>query len=341
MTSRLASGLISIAALLLAGAGGVSAQNADIPRNIIIYVAGGAGSGMDFYSRILAHHMGRHIAGNPDMTVQVMPGAGGIRAADFLAHAAPKDGSVLATFPSGTLVEPLVGGRKTAVNTSEFQWIGAMSRDVSICIAGGQSGFKTLADAKERELVIAGTGAGSETDTIPLVLNDIFGAKFRVVSGYQGSPATLLAIERREVNGRCGISYSSLKALRPDWVPTKKINVLLQIGAEKSSELPDVPLASDIVPRPEDAELLNLLVGANSINRPYATAPGTPAARVSALRRAFDETMSDPEFSKEAERLGADIAPTSGEDVQKFIAKLYATPKPVVERARTLLGVKK
>jgi tripartite-type tricarboxylate transporter receptor subunit TctC len=313
------------------------AQEAKLPRNINIYIAGGAGSGMDIYSRILAPHMARHISADTSINVQVMPGAGGIRAANFMAQTAPKDGSAMATFASGPLVEPLVGSRKQGYDMSQFFWIGAMSRDVTLCISWAASKFQTLDDVKQNEMIIAGTGAGAETDTIPLVLNDVLKTKFRVVSGYQTTSDTLLAIERGEVSGRCGISYTSLKGSRPNWLSEKKVKILLQMGAEKNPELPDVPLASDIIPKAEDRQVLDLLVGGTSINRPFAVPPGTPAATVAVLRKAFDAAMVDPAFLQDVQNVAADISPTTGADVQTTIMKLYATPVPIVERAKRLI----
>lgn len=333
--------LPSVYIALLATTGVAGAQEAKIPRNIVIYIAGGAGSGMDIYARVLAPYMARHISPDTVMTVQAMPGAGGIRAANFMAQTAPKDGSAMATFPSGPIVEPLVGARKPGYDMSQFHWIGAMSRDVTICVSWADSKFQTLDDAKKSGMILAGTGAGSETDTIPLVLNDVLKTKFRVVSGYQTTRDTLMAMERGEANGRCGISYSSLKAARPDWLVEKKVRILVQIGAEKSPELPDVPLASQIIPKPEDVQALELLTGATSINRPFAVPPGTSAASVALLRKAFDAAMADPALLKEVRTMDADISPTSGDEVQKIVMKLYATPAPIVERTRHLLETRK
>lgn len=318
-----------------------SSQDADVPSNLVIYVAGGAGSGMDFYSRLLARHLGRHISGNPTISVQVMPGAGGLRAATYLAQAAPKDGSAIATFPSGPLVEPLIGSRKPSYDMSQFQWIGAMSSDVSLCIASEESKFKTIDDVKQRAMIVAGTGTGAETDTIPVILNEIMQTKFRVVTGYQTSPQTFMAIERGEAHGRCGISYSSLKASKPDWLLNKKVNILLQMGARKHPELADVPLASEIIPRVEDRQLLELLIGGTSINRPFAAPPGTPVTRIESLRQAFDTTMGDPAFLQESRALNAEISPTTGAEVQKVIMTLYATPVSVVARAKRLVELHK
>ena len=307
-------------------------------KPITIYVAGTAGGGIDLYARFLARHLGRHIPGNPSVNVQDMPGAGGIRAANFLAETAPKDGTVLATFPGGPLIEPLVGARNPGYDMSQFQWIGAMSRDVSLCISWKDSPFQTLDDTKKREFIVAGTGAGSETDSYPLALNAALGMKTRIITGYLGSKETFMAIESGEVHGRCGMSLSSLTAAKPDWLRDKKVNVLLQIGAEKSPELADVPFILDLVKTPEDRQMFELMMVGTVLGRPFAAPPGTPPARVEALRRAFEATMSDPVFLAEAKQTSAEIKPTMGVQVQEIMLKTYATPKPVTERVRALIN---
>ncbi len=324
------------ATLFVAASPALAQQGETMPRVLTVYVAGTAGGGIDLYARMLGRYIGKYIPGNPVVNVQDMPGAGGIRAANFIADAAPKDGGALGTFPGGPLAEPLVGLRNPGYDMSQFQWIGAISRDVSLCISWGPTAFKTIEDARKNEMIVAGTGAGSETDTIPLILNDVLKTKFRVVTGYLGTKETIMAIENGEAHGRCGLTYSSLKASRPDWLSDKKINVILQMGLEKSPELPDVPLASDLL-GPEDKQVLELVTMGTAVGRPFAAPPGTPPARVEILRRAFDAAMKDPALLEEGRTIQAEISPTSGEEVQKIITRLYATPKPVVDRAKKLL----
>ena len=324
-------------ALALAAASPVLAQQGEtMPKTITIYVAGTAGGGIDLYARMLGRHIGKYIPGNPTINVQDMPGAGGIRAANFIADSAPKDGGVMGTFPGGPLAEPLIGARNPGYDMSQFQWIGAISRDVSLCISWKGTPFKSLDDARKQEMIVAGTGAGSETDTIPLILNDVLKTKFRVVTGYLGTKETFMAIESGEAHGRCGLTFSSLKASKPDWIRDDKINIMLQMGLEKSPELPNVPLASDLL-SPEDKQVLELVTMGTAVGRPFAAPPGTPPARVQILRRAFDAALKDPALIEEGRLIQAEISPTPGEEVQKIIGRLSATPKPVVERAKKLL----
>jgi tripartite-type tricarboxylate transporter receptor subunit TctC len=305
-----------------------------IDRPVIIYVAGTAGGGIDLYARLVGRHIGRHIPGHPLVTVQVMPGAGGIRAANYLVKTAPRDGTAIATFAGGPLLEPLIVARSAGYDPSQFTWIGAMAKDVGLCLSSASSPFKTIDDVRKREMIVAGTGAGSETDTWPVILNDLLGTKFKVVTGYLGSRETIVAIERGEADGRCTFSLSALKTAKPDWLRPGRANLLLQIGYEKSSELAGVPLIFDLLTKEEDRQMVALLAAPTAIARPFAAPPGLPADKAAVLRRAFDATMKDPEFLAEAAKMQADISPTTGEDVEKSVARMYATPTSVVERLK-------
>ena len=309
-----------------------------IDRPVTIYVAGTAGGGIDLYARLVSRHIGRHIPGKPAVTVQVMPGAGGIRAANYLAEQAPRDGTAMTTFAGGPILEPLIGARNPGYDMSSFTWIGAITKDMGLCIAWGATPFKTIDDVKRQQMVVAGTGAGSETDTWPIVLNDVLGTKFKLVTGYVGTQETILAIERGEAHGRCVFSYSALKIAKPDWLRDKKINVLVLTALERSPDFPGVPAVVDLVTKQEDRQLLELMVGPSVMARPFAAPPALPANKAALLRRAFDATMQDPEFRAEAERIQADLAPTAGEAVQELVARLYATPRPVVERVKKILA---
>ena len=304
-----------------------------IDRPVVIYVAGTAGGGIDLFARLVGRHLGRHIPGNPTVTVQNMPGAGGIRAAYQVANAAPRDGTALVTFASGPILEPLIGARNPGYDMSQFTWIGAVTKDVSVCLSRGTARFKTIDDVRKQEMVIAGTGAGSDTNIWAIIINNLLGTKFKLVSGYPGTQETILAIERGEVQGRI-ISLSALKTAKPDWLRDGNTNFLLQLALEKSSELPDVPLIFDLLTSEEDRQMISLLVGPTAMSRPFAAPPGLSPGKAALLRRAFDATVKDTEFLAEAARIQADVAPTTGEDVQNIVARMYATPRPVIERIK-------
>jgi tripartite-type tricarboxylate transporter receptor subunit TctC len=330
---------LCVASLLLGWTHAGHAQSPDtIDRPVTIYVAGTAGGGIDLYARVVARHLGRHIPGKPSVTVQLMPGAGGIRAANFLAEQAPRDGTAITTFAGGPILEPLIGARNPGYDMSQFTWVGAVTKDFGLCMAWGASQFRTIDDVKKQQMIVGGTGAGSETDTWPIVLNDVLGTKFKLVTGYVGSQETILAIERGETHGRCVFSYSALKTAKPQWLREKLINVLLLTALEKSPDFPGVPAVVDLVSKPEDRQLLELMVAPGAMARPFVAPPGVPANRATLIRRAFDATMQDPDFRADATRIQADVAPTTGEDVQRLVERIYATPRPVIERIKKLLA---
>jgi len=325
-----------IAATGLTGA--AQAQSETFDKPITIYVAGTAGGGIDLLARALARHMGKYVPGAPNIVVQDMPGAGGIRAAHFLAESAPRDGTAIGTFAGGPVIEPLIGARNPGYDMSKFTWVGAVSKDVGVCLSYGTTPFKTIEDLRDKQMIVAGTGAGSDSDTYPIILNEVLKTKIKLITGYLGTKETIMAIETGEAHGRCSVAYSALKMARPDWLRDKKINVIMQFGLEKSSELPDVPLVLDFVKNPEDRQLMELLMGTMAVARPFMAPPGVPEGRATALRRAFDKTMKDEGFLAEAKQLQLDVEPTAGEEAQKIVQSMYATPKAVVERAKKLLS---
>jgi tripartite-type tricarboxylate transporter receptor subunit TctC len=330
---------VVLLALTFAHAGHAQDTTKDtIDRPVSIYVAGTAGGGIDLYARVVGRHLGRHIPGKPTVTVQVTPGAGGIRAANFLAEQAPRDGTAIATFANGPILEPLIGARNPGYDMSQFTWVGAVTKDFGLCIAWGKSPFKTIDDVRKQQMIVAGTGAGSETDTWPIILNEVLGTKFKVVTGYLGSQETILAIERGEAHGRCVFSYSALKTAKPDWLRDHKINVLVLTALEKHPDFPGVPAVVDLVGKPEDRQLLELMVGPTGMARPFVAPPALPPGKAAALRRAFDATMRDPEFLADAAKIHADVAPSTGEQVQALVERIYATPRPVIERVKKLLS---
>jgi len=238
----------------------------------------------------------------------------------------------------GLTHKKLIGARDPGYDMSQFTWVGAVAKDVGLCMALNTTPFKTIDDVRQQQMVVAGTGAGSETDTWPVVLNEVLGTKFKLVTGYLGSQETIIAIERGEAHGRCVFSYSALKTAKPDWLRDKKINVLLLTALEPHRDFPGVPPVVELAKTPADRQLVELLVGPTAMARPFTAPPGVPAPIATLLRRAFDATMKDPEFLADAGKIQADVQPTTGEDVQRLVARLYQTPRPVVERVKKLLA---
>ncbi len=310
-------------------------------KTITLLIGGTAGGGLDTVARIFARHASRHIPGNPTITPQLMPGAGGIRVVDFLAGGAPKDGTTIAVIPSGPLVEPLVGGRKIAYKMTDVVSLGAWANDFSLCAAWHTSGFKTLDDVMKREMTVAGTGAASTPDTFPKVLNATIGTKFKVITGYLGTQETIMAVERGETHGRCGWSWSSLKGTKLDWVNDKKVHLILQMGASKSPLFPDVPFALDLAKGEAERQMMAVMFKPMALSNAFLAPPGLPAQRVTELRKAFDATLADKETIAEAVKLMKDEpSPTSGAAMQKIMDEMYATPEPIVARLREVLTAK-
>jgi len=308
-------------------------------KTVRIIVGFSAGGGYDAYSRLFARYMSKYLPGNPTIVPQLMPGAGGIRMIDYMNSVAAKDGTVIGIVPPGPIIEPLIGKRQASYRMSDFVAIGAMTKEVSLCVSWGPSKFKTIQDAMSQQMVVAGTGAGASPDIYPVVLNEVIHTKFKVITGYQGSQETIMAIERTEVDGRCGWGWSSLKSTKPDWIREKKINLLLQLALAKSPSIPDSPLVMDLVKDQADRQMLTLLFGPLSINKPFFAPPGLARERVTELRKAFAEAMNDAELRAEVIKLtGEDIEPTSGEDAQKLVADMYATPEAVAHKLRDILS---
>jgi len=309
-------------------------------RQVTLLVGGTAGGGIDLGARLLSRFLGKHLPGEPTVTVQTMPGAGGVRLLEHLVHAAPRDGTHIGAFATGPVLEPMIGGRKIGYTMTDFTAIGALEKDVTFCATLASSPVKTVEDAKTRETTVAGTGAGSNTDVEPIVLNEVIGTKFKVITGYLGTQETLAAIERREVDGRCGFGWLNLNAAKPDWLPGKKINLLVQIGLAAHSKLPDMPLALDLAKTEPDKQLIRLLAAPLTISRPYLAPPGLPPDRAAEVRKAFMDAVGSEGFRSDYARstAGEMPDPTDGEIMQATLARTYATPKDVSERLRRIVS---
>jgi tripartite-type tricarboxylate transporter receptor subunit TctC len=304
-------------------------------KTIQVLVGFGPGGGYDLYARTLARYMGRHIPGNPTMVPQNMPGAGGVKAMNYLYNVARKDGTVMATFARGLVVEPLLGHTQgIQFDATKFTWVGSVTNEISVCAFWYTSPVKTWEDMKTKPHKIGGSAAGADSDVFPIVLKNIFHLPTRLVTGYAGGGADInLGMERGEVDGRCGWSWSSMLSQSRQLLEGKKVNVVLQLGLEKHEDLPNVPLVMDLPSSPEDKAALKLIVSRQSIARPFAAPPGVPADRVAALRTAFDATMKDPDFLAETKKLALEVRPVSGAAVEQLIKDVYASPPEVVQRA--------
>jgi tripartite-type tricarboxylate transporter receptor subunit TctC len=308
-------------------------------RTVTIVVGYSVGGGYDVQARVLARHLGKHIPGNPSVVVQNMPGAGSLRAANYIYNAAPKDGTMLGVFARGMAMEPLIGASSTNFDARKFAWIGSGTNEVSVCATWHAAKVKTWADGLAIPFTVAGEGSGSDPDIFSIMLRNVFGAKMRLVSGYPGGADMTLAIERGEVDGRCGWTWSSVKLQRPDWVTGHKLNVLIQLAMQPSPELPGVPLIIDLATTERQRQIVNLVVlSRQAMGRPLVAPPGTPDDRKEALRRAFDATMADPDFVAEAAARGLEVNPVTGADLDKLLVELYATPAAILAEAKAIIA---
>jgi tripartite-type tricarboxylate transporter receptor subunit TctC len=308
-------------------------------KTLRVVVGFSPGGGYDLYARELGRYLGRHVPGNPAVVVQNMEGAGSLKAANYLYNAAPRDGTVIATFARGIVFEPLIGHPEGAqFEAVKFNWIGSISNEVGVCAFMSSRGIASWQDMLTKRTVIGASGAGADSDAFAIVLRNLFQLPMKIVTGYPGGADMNLAIERGEVDGRCGWSWSSILGTKRDWLVNKQIRITLQIALQKHEDLPDVPLIMDLVSDPSRVAALKLLVSRQSIARPFAAPPDLPAERVEALRRAFDATMADPEFLAEMKRQALEVRPVGGTEVQSLMREIYASPADAVKLARELLA---
>ena len=307
-------------------------------KTIRIVVGFGPGGGYDLYARQLGRYLGRHVAGNPTIVVQNMVGAGSLKAVNYLYSVAPRDGTVIATFARGIVFEPLIGHLDGAqFEAPKFNWIGSITNEVSVCATNASRGIRTWQDMLVKPTVIGASGAGADSDVFPIVLRNLFHMPMRIVTGYPDGSNLNLAMERGEIDGRCGWSWSSIVSRNRDWLTGKRIDVTLQIALQKHDELPGVPFIMDLTKDQRSDAALKLIVSRQSIARPFAAPPGVPADQVEALRRAFGETVADSDFRAEMQAQSLEVRPVGGAEVQNLIRDVYATPPDVVKFARDLV----
>jgi len=302
-------------------------------REVRLLIGYSAGGGYDTYARVLARHLGKHIPGNPTVVPQNMPGAASLTLTNYLYNVAAKDGSVIGTIARGMAMAPLLSGQGTRFDASEFSWIGSLNHEVSVCVSWHTSDVKTMQDLQTRQLIVGGTGAASDMDTFPIVFSNLLDANIKLISGYPGGNDILLAMERGEVDGRCGWSWSTVVSTRSEWINDDKLNILVQVALEKHPDLPDVPLVTEFADSEDELMALELIFARQVMGRPYVAPPGIPVERREALRRAFDATTRDEEFLAEAARLQLELNPVSGEAIDALISRIYGASDNAVRLA--------
>ncbi len=302
-------------------------------RELRLLIGYSAGGGYDTYARLLARHLGRHVPGNPTVVPQNMPGAASLRLANYLFNVAPKDGSVIGIVARGMAMEPLLSARGTRFEASELSWLGSLNNEVSVCASWHTSDVKTMQDLMTRELIVGGIGSASGTDVFPLVVRNLLGANIRLITGYPGGNDILLAMERGEVDGRCGWSWSTVQATRPDWIAEGRLNMLVQFALEKHPDLPDVPLVTEFADSEDERMALELIFARQVMGRPFLGPPGIPPERLDALRRAFDATADDPALRAEARQMQLELNPVSGEEIDALLERVYGASENAIRLA--------
>jgi tripartite-type tricarboxylate transporter receptor subunit TctC len=301
-------------------------------KQVNVIIGFTTGGGYDLYARFVAKHMGSHLSG-ATLIPQNMPGAGSLKAANYIYNVAPKDGLTWGIVEQGVIFEPLFGNEGAQFDAVKFGWIGGVNDEVSTCQAWHGSPVKTFDDAFKKEMTVGGTGPGGDPYVFPKVLNAVLGTKFKLVSGYPGTNEIWAAMEKGELDGICGWYWSSITSRKNDWLVNKQIIPLVQVGIHKHPNYPDIPLVLDYAKSEADRQVLELTFANMAMGRPFMAPPGLPPARLATLRRAFADTMKDPAFLADTQKAMLEVNPTTGEQVEALLQRLHAYPKDVVDRA--------
>jgi len=304
-------------------------------KTVEILVGFSPGGGYDVYARALARSIGNHIPGKPAVVVKNFTGAGSLRLARYLQDAAPRDGLTFGTIDNGLLIASLMNPN-VGFDASKLSWIGAISKDLQVVLTWNASRAKSVDDLRQVQSVFGATGRDDIRYTSTNILRKVLGANIKIVTGYPGTTDIRLAMERGEIDG-ISESWSSLKATKPEWLAENKINLIVQFGFEQHPELPAIPLIGSFARSPIELEALKLIFSPAEAGRPFGAPPGIPANRLAALRRAFDETMKDPEFVVFTAQAKLDVGPSSGEKTETFLSKVHGSSSAAVEMARKLL----
>lgn len=306
-------------------------------KTVSIAVYGIAGSAYDVYARLLSRYMPNHLPGTPSMIVRNIPGAGGLTATRYLYFQAPKDGAVIGSISRGIPFEPLLGDTAVGFDPLKFVWLGSMEKETTIFISWHTSKVKTAQDLFTKDLLLAGTGAGADSEIVSRALNGILHTRIKIISGYQGASAAALALERGEIEGIYW-TWNGINTAHPDWLRDLKLNLLFQTRSTPHPALPNVPLVMSLAKTDEQRQELALLFARDPLGRPFLAPPDVPADRVAALKKAFNDSINDPALKAEAAKAKMEIELVTGEEVTDIIRHAYETPKPIVEKVRKAMG---
>lgn len=306
-------------------------------KTIAIVVGHQAGTGFDVYTRVFIRHFGRHIPGNPRVIVQNMPGASGIKSANWLYGVAPKDGTAIGTFSQNVPLEPLFGNKKAKFDPAKFNWVGHMDRSVAVCGVHKSAGIKNFEEAQKKQVLIGASGATGPLVKSANAVKGLLGANFKVISGYRGSRSIKGAILKGEVQGICGLPWSTIKSFWASELKSGDFSAIIQLSGGKVDELKGIPHAKAMMKTDEQRKLYNLIFGVQEIGRMYVMPPGVPADRLAAIRKGFMNTMKDKAFLADAKKTRISINPSSGDAVAKKWAEYMKTPQALVDKAKAIV----
>ncbi len=337
--------MLSTAALVTAMAWSVSPASAQDAaqfysgKTVTFIVGYGAGASYDSGARLIGRYLGKYIPGKPNVVIQNMPGAGSMVAANQLYNASAKDGTVIGMFGRGLYLEALFGNPAVKFDPVKFNWIGSHGREVSFLVTGKDTGFRTVADIREREIIVGASGPGADTHSFALVLRTLLDAKVKIVSGFPGQADAFLALDRGEVHGNAGATIGTVMALRPNWLKEPGLaNFVVQLATERHPTLlQGVPLIMDFAKNDVDRGAMELAFARQGMAYKFAAPPGVPADRVEALRTGFRGAVKDAEFLADAARINADVGAMEGEEIAKIIAGAYMKTPEVLTRAKAAL----
>ena len=305
-------------------------------KQVTVLIGFGTGSGYDTWGRLVARHIGKHLPGKPNAIPQNMPGAGSFVATNNIYSVAPKDGSVIAIIARDAALGPLSGAPGARFDATKLIWVGTPTTETNVCLIFHTAKAKTIDDLYKMEVILGDTGPGTGTYVYPKALNGLLGTKFKLITGFPASSDVFLAIDRGEVDGMCE-SLDSAQSKRPDWVKEKKIKFLFQGGAAPNPEIPDVPFINDLAKTDAQRQALSYLYAGQGIGRPFIAPPGLTPDRVKMLRDAFNATMQDAEFKADVTKAKLLLAPVTGEVLTERIAKIYATPREIIDQIAQLI----
>src|SRR5262245_24010993 len=331
--------LFALAALLLSGAPTLAQEDVAAffkGKTLRLIVGIGVGSGYDINARLLARHMAAHIPGQPTIIVQNQPGAGSLTMTNALYNTGPYDGTVMGASFNGMPTTPLLQPVGVRFDPVKLNWLGSTNRETQAMYVWHTAPAQKLDDAKAKETIMGAQAPGSTQFDYPVLANQLFGFKFKVVTGYESTPKIHLAMEGGEVHGTIA-NWSTLKAINTNWITEKKIRILAQWALKKNPELADVPLFLDRAQGDAERAALRLMLARLEYGRPFFLPPNVPAPRLEALRRAFDATMKDPAYLAEADKLKIEVDPLSGEEVTALVEQVSRTPADTVARVRAAM----